>query len=101
MFISKCLKPKPKLKISPNEFFVWHYHNSWFFEKSKLTNKSFFTNGHVHFDYKPKAWMTCVFFFGKLDLNDLFDYMSNWTSSQIGQSKMTSLVNMDNGFLVK
>jgi len=35
----------------------------------KLTNLSFFTNGHVHFDYRLKIWMTHVFF----DYMDLFD----------------------------
>jgi hypothetical protein len=42
----------------------------------------FFTNEHVHFDYKLGAWMTCVFFTSKLDL---VDYMSNWTFSQVEQ----------------
>jgi hypothetical protein len=32
-----------------------HYYNSWFFKRSKLINNFFFTNGHVHFDYKPGA----------------------------------------------
>jgi hypothetical protein len=59
------------------------------------------TSGYVHFEHKPGAWMPYVFFTSKLDYNDLFDYMSNWTSSQVGQNKMTSLVKMDNGVLVK
>jgi hypothetical protein len=25
-----------------------HYYKSWFFKRFKLTNLSFFTNGHVH-----------------------------------------------------
>jgi hypothetical protein len=52
---------------------------------SKLINKYFFTNGHVHFDYRLMTWMTCVCLISKLDLSDLFTYMSNRTSSQVGQ----------------
>ncbi len=45
--------------------------------------------------------MTCVCLIGKFDLSDLFTYMSNGTSSWVGQSKMTSLVKMDNDVIVK
>jgi len=47
------------------------------------------------------TWMTCVCLISKLDISDLFTYMSNWTSGQVGQSKMTSLVKMDNDVIVK
>jgi len=64
-------------------FFGWklHYYYSWFLKRFKLINKSFFTSGHVHFDHRIRAWMTCLFLIGKLAYNDLFDYMSNWTSN--------------------
>jgi hypothetical protein len=41
--------------------------------------------------------MACVFFYQSTWLNDLFDYVSNQTSSQFGQ-KMTSSVEMAIGF---
>jgi hypothetical protein len=63
------------------------------------------------------AWMTCVIFVSKLDYSGLFDHMSNWTLSQVGQkndhlgqnetssqieqNKMTSFVKINNGVLIK
>jgi hypothetical protein len=38
-----------------------HYYNSWFFKRFKLINKSLLTSGHVHFNYRPKAWMNVYF----------------------------------------
>lgn len=36
-----------KLMCSPKKK---HYYNPWFFKRFKLINKSFFINGHVHFN---------------------------------------------------
>jgi hypothetical protein len=102
-----------------------HSYNSWFSKRSKWTNKSFLTSGHVHCDYRFKAWMTCVFFIVNLikvtyltiyqfehlvKLNKKWPPLSKWpmaelinskTFNQVGQSKMTSLIKMDNGVLIK
>ncbi len=42
-------------------FGATHYYNSWFFKRSKLISKYFLTNEYEHFDYRPRAWMICVF----------------------------------------
>jgi hypothetical protein len=50
----------------------------------KLTNKFFFINGHVHLT--TGLGLEWHVYFWLVDLTKMTcDYMSNWTSNQIGQ----------------